>query len=267
MEKAIFVTILKNAKKLSSLKEYERLYLGNEFCENLIPSIKEVKETIKFCNENNLKFTFVTPYITNKSIELLKDIFIIISKEKPSSEIVINDYGILEIMKELNLMTSLKPVLGRLLVKMKTEPRIKMFLNNKRLMKHYRKSNIDSDALKSFLVSNKIYRVEFNNTIQGIGTNLSGSKIKGSIYYPYVYVTTTRRCVSNSADVISKKKKIGIYPCRKECKKYIIKMQSKMLPLEIIIKGNTEFYVNYNLQDDLKLLGINRVVYMPFIPV
>ena len=106
MEKAIFVTILKNAKKLSSLKEYERLYLGNEFCENLIPSIKEVKETIKFCNENNLKFTFVTPYITNKSIELLKDIFIIISKEKPSSEIVINDYGILEIMKELRTRIS-----------------------------------------------------------------------------------------------------------------------------------------------------------------
>ena len=262
MEKALFISKT-NKLNEDNLKGYHRLYFGQEFCEKLIPCKIDVDKAINICTYMDLGFIFVTPYATDKGIDELIPLLKHISEKIPGCEVVINDYGLLDTVNQLKL----KPCLGRMLVKMKKEPRIKLFLDNHKLMSYYKKSNLDSESFRRFLKENNIHRAEFDNPTQGIGTDLTNTNIDGSLYYPYVNITTTRRCPSNSCDKLSKKPYIGIYPCQKECQKYLIKKHSEQLPLPVLIKGNSEFYENTEVPNNLLEKGINRLVYQLEIPI
>ena len=115
MEHAISVDRISELERCSP--NYHRVYVGSEFCERLIPAEKEVKTALKFCEKNGLGFTLVTPPLTYWGVARVKDILEILPEE---TEVVINDWGILKDVKRLKLT----PVLGRLLVKYKRDPRI-----------------------------------------------------------------------------------------------------------------------------------------------
>ena len=258
MENALFISKIENLKHFK--KDYNRLYFGNEFCENLIPTKDELLKVLSFVSEKKLDFTFVTPYVTNKGLKKLQPLIKLIPKE---AEVVINDWGLLKLVKSKKL----KPVLGRLLVKMKKGPRILNILETapEETLKPLRKSNVEVPIFQKFLKENNIKRVEIDNLLQGIDLNLF--TIQGSLYTPFVYLTTTRRCLINSSDLISKKDIIGIYPCHRECQNYTAELKHELMPKTIILKGNTQFMKNEKIPNNLKKNGINRIVYQPEIPM
>jgi len=67
-----------------------------------------------------LDFSLVTSYVTNNAINKFREIFENLSKIKPDSEIVINDWGLLSISKQYKF----RLVLGRLLTKQKKGQRL-----------------------------------------------------------------------------------------------------------------------------------------------
>ena len=67
MEHAIYIHNLCNIKFIEKLK-FDRIYFGNEFCENLIPSEREIREIMDFAESKKINLTFVTPWSTNKGI-------------------------------------------------------------------------------------------------------------------------------------------------------------------------------------------------------
>jgi len=263
MEKAVFISKPEHLQYLN--RNFSRLYFGTEFCERLLQPESQLDKVLSFAKKNDLDFTYVTPYATNFGLGIIEKNVAKISKEINDAEVVVNDWGVLRLICKY----SVKPVLGRLLSKQKRDARILNLIGKfpDAMIAHFKKSNLEMPLYQNFLNKNRIERVEIDNVFQGTDLNFSSSGLKASIYYPYIYITTTRRCLINSCDSISKREVIGIYPCNKECQKYTIELEHKVMPKKIILKGNTQFLYNPELPSKLEEKGINRTVFQPEIPI
>lgn len=262
MEKAIYISRIENLKYVTG--EYSRLYFGHEFCQNLIPSLEDADAVLRFVSGKRMDFTLVTPFVTDKGMEQLKSVSAFILNRKPESEIVVNDWGALNWHSEEYPNAVL--LLGRLLTKQKRGPRILNMMGKvpDPMIAHFRKSNVDCSLLNGFLIKKGVQRIEFDNLLQGIERPVD--PLKGSLYFPYAYVTTTRFCLTASGGNRNDQQLRTIMPCKKECQGRSFKLRHKQMPVDLFLKGNTQFFQNEHMPRDLGRLGIDRVVYQPEIP-
>ena len=261
MQKAVFVAKQKALAKIEG--QFDRLYYGCEFCERLIPTQAQLEHALAFASERGMQFTFVSPFVTDRGAAELKPLLRWLAAERPDTEVVVNDWGMLHVVAEEGL--ALEPVLGRLLTKQKRGPRLMRVLDQvpPGMVEHFRQSNVDVPVLREFLRAKGIRRVELDNLLQGIARDPA---MPASLYYPYLYVSTTRLCLTNSCDHRTRSLR-EIFPCGKECQTYTFHMTHKDMPVELLLRGNTQFYVNAELPDDLDALGIDRLVFEPEIPL
>ena len=263
MEQAIFISKIENLKYVT--EKYSRLYFGVEFCQHLIPSVEDLDCVLKFTSEKKMNLTLVCPFVTNKGMERLKSLLGCLINRQPTSEIAINDWGLLRWIKEnygnLNL------ILGRLLTKQKRGPRILNFMGKSpsAMIQHFRQACIDNSSTKDFLMMSGIKRIELDNTLQGI--NRPHHALPGSLYVPFAYITTTRFCLVNNCIGTVKKPLRSISPCYKECQNYTFKLHHKQMPVELLLKGNTQFFKNEGVPKNLRQLNIDRLVYQPELPI
>ncbi|MFH1276711.1 MAG: hypothetical protein ABIH82_06385 [Candidatus Woesearchaeota archaeon] len=246
MEKAIFT----NEPEKYDLTNYDRIYFGNEFCENNFISFERVKEIVKLVKDQKKEITFVTPFVTDKGLKVIENFLEEIPK---GSEVVFNDYGVLSLIETFSQAKGFKPVFGRLLNRQKRGPRI-VQLKDKLPQKGYEYfQHCNLDVMGDFLDSKNIQRAEIDNVIQEFKVK---TKLNLSLYYPWVYVSTTRLCLVNGIENLARKK-ISICPCKRECHKYIL--VNDKFPLKLYQKGVTQFYFN----DKLPSKGYDRLVYVP----
>jgi hypothetical protein len=263
MEQAIFISKVDNLKYFSP--HFSRLYFGNEFCEQLIPSVTELDQVLDFISENSLDFTLVTPYLTDNGLRGLEILFQEIAQKRPDSEVVFNDYGVLRVLR--SRYRQLEPVMGRLLNKMKRGPRLMAVIDKlpQTTVEYFRSSNLTLPVLGKFLNDNGVRRVELDNVLQGFDFSLDD--LNASLYLPFAYVTTTRLCLTNSCDIPEREELIGIFPCKRECQKYTFYLRNEIMPVMLIRKGNTIFFENGALPDGIEEKGITRIVTEPEIPM
>lgn len=280
MEKAIHITCLKNLKYFRKGK-YQRIYWGAEFCQNLIPSLADTEKALRFTRQNNLGFSLVTPFVTECGLKRLKEILKWLKQKRAKTEIIVNDWGILEL-----LSTEFKGVfelgLGRLLVRQSRDPAMKRVLEKQPLFavkgkdgrisiivhrppaKIYQKgikaSYVNSPLLQSLLSGFGIERVELNNLIQGL--NLAEIRLKKSLYTPYVNISTTRFCPMETR--LQRIYRINV--CRRECQGYYDILRNKAIPKVIYKRGNTTFYKNPVDIKEAVGLGVDRLVFQPELP-
>lgn len=266
MEKALYITKLTARMDEYCKPEFTRLYFGNEFCARLLPSTNELRKALKFVNERKMDFTLLTPYAAESELAAVDALLEVLVREKPGSEVVFNDWGVLWTIKKIR---RLKPVMGRLLNKMKRGPRFMLFMKElpRDTVRYLKSSNLTVPAFRKFLLKNGIRRVELDNVLQGIDLNFSDSGLMASLHIPYVYVTTTRLCLASLCEIPENKFVVGIFPCNMECRKYTFYMTNPVMPLTLIRKGNTIFFKNDKLPNHLEDGGINRIVYSPEIPI
>ena len=244
MEKAIFT----NQPEKYDLTKYKRIYFCNEFCENNFISLARVKEIVTLAQREGKGITFVTPFVTDKGLKIMERYLHEIPK---GSEVVFNDYGMLP------LLTSFTPVFGRLLNRQKRGPRI-VQLKGKIPRKGYDYfQSCNLDVIEPFLLEKGIHRAEIDNVIQGFKIKTS---LNFSLYYLWVYVSTTRLCLLNGIDDISRKK-VKIGPCKRECHKYTL--VNNKFPLPIYLKGVTQFYFNDKRPEGKSKGKYDRIVWMP----
>jgi len=261
MEEALYISDMKGLRH--STKTYTRLYYGAEFCEHLIPTVWNLNKIIGITAKGGMEFTFVTPYVSDFGLRKLDSLFGVIAKKRPNSEVVVNDFGVLRILN--GKYPSLKPVLGRLLVKQQKDPRI-IGLEGKvpeEMIKHYKGSNLVVPILYNYLKDLGIERVEMDNPLHGMDINLKKTGLSGSLHIPYVYVTTTRYCLANSCDSLDSRNIVSTNACGRECQSYTFKLMHNSMPVPLILKGNTQFIKNENIPKNLEDIGIDRLVHQP----
>lgn len=266
MEQAVYITRIEDLSRIN-VDLYSRLYFGHEFCERLLPTLEELEMALKFAKENDLHLTILTPYVTNEGIKSVNTLLNFLAREAPQSEVVFNDYGVFRLLR--NNYHTLKPVMGRLLSKMKRDPRIISIyqLLPESARRYFKGFSLDVSAFREFLLKNGITRVELDNVFQGLDLNISLLGFSASLYIPYAYVTTTRACLAINCDSHGMEDIVGIFPCKKECRKYTFYLRSKAMPVTLIRKGNTIFVKNEEISNDIGEKGIDRIVHEIDIPI
>ena len=163
---------------------------------------------------------------------------------------------------------ALEPVMGRLLNKMKRDPRLAGLASilPQATLDYYRDCGLGVSAYQGFLRSFGVRRVELDNVPQGMAHDFTGTELSVSLYSPYAYITTTRLCLAASCDVHGKEDEVAILACQKECKKYSFELNHPALLIPLIRKGNTVFFRNDSIPAEAKGL-FNRQVIEPEIPL
>jgi hypothetical protein len=249
MEKALFIGGISDLNDVD-VKKFDRLYFGAEFCEKLLPNADEINVVAKFCSDNKMGFSLVTPWCTEKGVETLK----IILKELPlKAEIIFNDWGIFKMLDKKKF----NPVAGRMIVSIKRDPRFP--LGFKKGVAPDQLSNLDNKTFQEFLFKLGVFRVELDNVAQGYSFELSHG-ISTSLYYPNIYISTSRKCLFANERNFIKGRRLEVGHCNFECNDYVLSASLPKCQRKIIIQGNSQFYTNNKMPDDFKKFNIDRLV-------
>jgi hypothetical protein len=260
-EYALFIN---QEEKLHYLTDtYRRVYFGDEFCERLLPGSAELIRVMEQVSDAGRSFTLVTPYVTEAGLEQVGNLLKLLSS---ATEVVFNDWGVFRLLRRD--YPDLVPVMGRLLTKIKRGPRIMNFLDTlpPAALSHFRTSNLDVPRYQRFLEENNICRAELDNPLQGLDLSGVSKKLHLSLYIPFAYVTTTRFCLTANADKPDKKGFIGVFPCKRECRTYTFYLDNAAMTTLLVRRGNTIFFRNTDIPEDIRNSHLDRVVVSPEIP-
>jgi len=254
-EKAILVESLQQLHE-TKLEAYSRLYFGNETCDRCIPSLAELREAKSTAKKHSMAFSLVTPFCTNDG---LKNLIPLLSALSGEDELIINDFGVLHLAPE---HSAAEPVAGRLLNRQYRDPRIASFKQAPEAMcKHLSSSHSSSHLFQGLLQNHGIKRVGLDNLLQGIGTDLSGTSLNASLYFPLVFIAATRFCLLANCDSLAHAKKVGVLQCGKECLRYSFSLKNKAFSQPLLLKGNALYFENHSIPKNLSSKGIDRLVF------
>ncbi len=259
---------------------FSRIYLGNEFCEHLIPSARLLRKVCSAAAETHLSFTLLTPYVTDQGIDRLRRLFSLLAARRSGAEVVANDWGVLQLLRRE--FPALTPVLGRLLNKMLRDPQATAYYSRhpllpKQALSALRQSNLTIPVYRAFLRRSGIRMVEVDNLIQGLDVDFRRFTFAGGLYVPYGFVATGRICLFASLSQPKEKKFTVAQSCSKECQRHYAECMSDDPPFKgqrfvLLHRGNTVFYSHPKDRLRAALLeaeaqGITRIIYQPQIPM
>lgn len=93
---------------------FDYIYIGDEFCQRLLPDSETIRSVANQCAANGARLTLVTSYLTGEGIDRLKALLDYIISNSIACELVINDWGVLELLE--NYPARFRVIVGRLLV-------------------------------------------------------------------------------------------------------------------------------------------------------
>lgn len=248
MEYAIQINNLKYLKNLK--QEYSRIYYGNEFCPHLGIHFDEVKKVVEFCSTNHKELTLVTPYIIDDNRKVMEAILNYLAEANVKCEIVINDWGLLYYINQM-YQKQFDLVLGCLMNKMKKSPVVMNLIDkvSADVRQVLETSSVNLVPTWGILEDLKIKRIEFENALQGnrIEDNMLFER---TLRYPYIFITTARKCITNYC--VENLPYYDLDECRKSCKGSYLSLYNKIMQRELVLKGNTLFYRNDILPENLE---------------
>lgn len=255
--------IISSVSKIGLCSKFERIYFGDEFCQYKIPSLKDLNYLKR--NSNGKKISLVFPYISeyyfHKIEKLLK---FICANNAIFDEIVFNDWGFFYYIRKN--YPALKLVMGRLLTKQKTDPFAKDIITNmqkpgalkqkvfipkkvpKETLEYFGSIPVNSQIFHKFMIENNIVRIESDNLNWDMNVNLR-KKIKISVYFPYVKISTTRYC--GQLNMLKNN-------CIRQCEKSAVTLKKYRTKFNYIIKGNAVFFKNAK---NSNMFFADRIVY------
>jgi hypothetical protein len=261
-EKAFYAVNPASVRKLAG-GGYSRVYFGAEFCQWRLPSPSVMLKVLRAAHDRGMGFTLLTPWVTDSGIARINLLLESLSGEAVKGiEVVVNDFGVLEALRKHKALT---PVLGRLLVKQKRCPRIPGIVEGlpDAGRAAYLRPGVEDSETAGFLKKYRIKRIELDSPLQGVDADLKSVGLKGSIYTPFAFVTTTRHCPA-SFDGETWQAFTG---CRiKGCAGNIIELSHLEHKEPLIMRGNTQFTHTGEIPANIPEMGIDRIVVMEETP-
>lgn len=252
--------------------KFTRMYFGQEFCEKALPSQKELDQALIVSGQQEMKFTLVTPYVTEPGLDTVKGLLERLIQVQPRAEVVVNDWGVVETIAKY--YPTLTPVLGRLLNKILRDPRLLTHRKKPKgqALERFCTSSLAGEPMQELLEQYKVRRVELDLPPQGLDEHLVNWGYRSSLYLPFGVITTGRICLLHSWGLDEHEKfKVFSGGCDRKCRNYWLEMSDPSQQVKkskdwlILQKGNTVFYREQKnfLKDGLEKaakLGITRFV-------
>ena len=267
-------------------EDFRRVYFGDEFCMHLIPSPDELEQAFGLAQAMGLEFTMATPYVTSKALETLRLALERLASLDHTAEVVLNDWGALHLVHRE--YPGFRKLLGRTLVRQKRGPRIK-FMKGRIPDEGYRtfqRSHLSTDGFAAFARDYGLSRVELDNVPQGADLELEVAGLTAALHLPYVYASTTRICLIH-AFTYDKFVPVDSYlRCPRPCLTRALKVDTRFRnentkgesltddpvsvpesgsPFGMYCKGNSLYYENSSLPENLAQLNVDRLVHHRFL--
>lgn len=231
------------------------LYFGSEFCEYRLPNASVIHDFLELCQKDDIIPVFVTPPSCEYGIALLKEDLHYLKEAVDHCEIVVNDFGVLELIH--SICPNFEIIFGRILDKTSHDSRI-LFQNMEAYygtdgLKFARTPGIISDLTTQALNKYNIVRYEFDLPKVGLEVN---KELKCSLYWPYQYMTTGRVCMFRAVQYNGRDKfLVGNEKCAELCSNiqaefrkpvngFIAENGEKINDMFLFQRGNTLFYLN-----------------------
>jgi hypothetical protein len=233
---------------------YQRLYFGAEFCSWAFPPLPQVETALKTSRQHKLPFTLVTPVLREETLAELRVLFAALQSQlQPGDEVVISDFGALELVREL--LPDVEVVLGRALSGQKRGPRIENLELPAEAQEYFRQGSWYSLEAVNLLREEGITRVELDNLLQGFAP--LPQALCGTLHTPYALVTSSRNCPFHR-DKSGKR-------CSVSCGE-VFRLSSEQTAHPLLQAGNSQFLEIQQLPENLPALGIDRLVVHPELP-
>jgi len=248
----------------SMIGRFDWVYLGPEFCENLLET-GVCSEVVKF-QKMGKKVCLLTPPLTERGLGTLAAIFREFGKllragrlSAERLEISINDFGALELAARhklpfiLNSGRQFTPncfnaPLGR--IDVLNEPALDFFAG--RGISRYEISTAGTRLKTNYGKTGSVYpKPDFNLTL----------------YYPYRTFAYTRTCLVGMED-IAPGDSIRAIRCGRACRACTFKVAHPGIKEDLLVRGNAVFLEFnrkfYSSRKELERLRVDRLVYCPF---
>ena len=227
----------------------QRAYLGNEFCQYLIPARESFSKVCRELWERGLAITFLTPPVTDAGLDKLRPLFAWLASQSNGTEVVFNDWGTLQVLHEE--FDVLQPVRGRLLNKTMRDPRVTPLYNAPDAPEGIRASmqpgELEMPSLQRLLRHYGVETVELDILLQDSTSDLRRLPFQVAFYFPYGFVTTGRQCMTGALHLEESERFRPMQRCQRECRLYLTEHRfvGTTLPTDGTVfyqRGNTFFY-------------------------
>ena len=241
--------------------KFDRLYIGEEFCENLLPGPKQLAACAGALLAEGKKVCVLTPPVSEKGLAVLADLFAGLKKIKNRAgnlDLTVNDFGALELAGKSRLGVKLNA--GRLL-------RHNAFQTDKDSLRV-----IDTRCLEAFAelgisrfevaVASKKFRTNFPRVSEKAGAG----DFRLTMYYPYYNITSARTCLLGTPEA-GRHGSVRTIDCRRECETAAFEIVHPFIKEKIVMRGNTlflRFTGELGAEKSLLASRIDRLVYDPF---
>lgn len=170
-----------------------RLYIGNQFCHNLLPTYKLFRRIMDKANQEKLAITLEFPYLRDELLvetsELLNEIYHDQKTQGEPIEIIVNDWGMLTLLQDKTDFFILN--LGILLNKRRKDPRFQYKHGWSENVDNLAENNLNGAKFYHFLKDDwKITRFEQ----ESCGYPFHVPKGKNSLSIPFYQTNTSQFC-------------------------------------------------------------------------
>ena len=214
------------------------LYFGSEFCQELLPGLKDAEAFCRRCQEHDLDAVLLTPLLTYKGLARLTRLLDGLTRRGWFPAIVFNDWGVLELLRNSYPCFPLR--MGRLMNRGLRDPRLEM------RAKGPQGENVKrGSALRKLASSFGVGAVESDADLEPgyLGTGASG--LQRTLHVPFTFAASGRNCLEKAVATPTGK---GIFtqglksgckaPCRGVCRPELRQDTQK----QMLRAGNTLFF-------------------------
>jgi hypothetical protein len=204
------------------------LYFGSEFCQELIPGIKDTEAFCAHCTERGLEAVLLTPLVTHKGM---------------FPAIVFNDWGVLELLRKKHSSFPLR--MGRLMNRGLRDPRLDM-----QALGPAGENTQRGAGIRNLASSLGVSAVESDADLEPgfLGDGANG--LKRALHVPFTFVASGRNCLEKAAATLAAGGKMtrGIFTqglksgCKAPCRGICRKENRQDTQKEMWRAGNTLFF-------------------------
>lgn len=248
---------------------FRRVYFGNEFCQERLPALPELREVVARCREGGLGLTLLAPPVTDAGLERLGPVLARLEELLPTSEVVFNDWGVMELLFARH--RGLCPVMGRNLLGVVKDPRVPLPPagdDRYPAQPTLRGTALALPAFREALRARGVGRVEVDLFLPRCDLDFRSTGLEATLVLPFSSVASGRVCLIGSLHQPPERKFTLQAGCGQECGSYLCELESACLAARLFHRGNTAFALQppealAALPRVLEEGGYSRVAYDP----
>lgn len=168
------------------------LYFGSEFCQELLPCLRDAEAFCAHCAERGLEAVLLTPPVTNKGLSRLSRLLSRLVERGWSPAVVFNDWGVFELLRTSQYSLSIR--MGRLMNRGLRDPRLDAKTPESGAEKTQRGAGI-----RKLVSSMGVSAIETDADLEPGYLGSGDNGLKRALHLPFTFAASGRNCLEKAA--------------------------------------------------------------------